>query len=460
MNTPNLVLILIDDLGWRDLGCTGSDFYETPHIDALAAQGVWFTDAYAASSVCSPSRASMLTGKHPTRVGITDWIGGHGVGALADVPYLHALPENEYSVARALRDAGYRTWHVGKWHLGDGRSAPTRHGFDLNIGGSHVGHPPSYFSPYGLGGLTDGPAGEYLTDRLTDEAIALIESADDRPFFLNLWHYAVHTPIQSPPALIDKYEAKLNGRDVAGDIVEGEEMTAWHLRGRRVRRRIAQSDTGYAAMIENLDDNIGRLMDALRRTGKADDTIIVFTSDNGGLSTAEGSPTCNLPLREGKGWIHDGGTRVPLIVVDPRVEGSGRTSDAITSTPDIYPTLLELAGLDALPAQHIDGTSLARVVRDEPGHVAPPVYWHYPHYANQGGKPTVAVRHGALKLVRDLETGVQRLFDIAADPGETTDLAASGPDSVAELAAGLDAWLLDVGAILPRRNPYPAPFAD
>lgn len=456
--TPNLIVILVDDLGWTDLACYGSDFYETPHLDALAAGGARFTQAYAAAPVCSPSRAALMTGKWPARVGVTNFIGGHAVGRLADVPYFHGLPRNEHSLARALADGGYATWHVGKWHLGDRLTSPEAHGFEINVGGCGLGHPPSYFSPYGIPALTDGPDGEYLTDRLTDEAVGLIDEHDQqRPFFLNLWHYTVHTPIQAPQPLIDKYRAKAArlGLDTEA-IVEGEPMPAWHLDGVRVRRRTRHSDPGYAAMIETLDDSVGAIVDALRRTGQLDRTVIVFTSDNGGLATAEGSPTCNAPLAEGKGWMEDGGLRVPLIVSGPGIEPL--ETDALTSTPDLYPTLLGLAGVEP-PAWHrADGVDLLPAAYGEPFDRGP-VFWHYPHYSNQGGTPGAAVRDGRWKLIRWYEDGRRSLYDLTTDLGEQDDRAAAEPEVADRLAGLLDDWLVEVGALVPAANPAVSPPA-
>ncbi|WDR05201.1 sulfatase [Devosia rhodophyticola] len=451
---PNIVMLLIDDLGWRDLGCYGSSFYETPNLDALAASGTQFKQAYASAPVCSPSRASMMSGKYPARVGITQYIGGHSVGELRDVPYFYGLPENEYSLARALGAGGYQTWHVGKWHLGDERLWPENHGFDVNIGGCARGAPLTYFSPYNLPTLTDGPEGEYLTDRLTDEAIGLVEQAGDQPFFLNFWHYGVHTPIEAPAELVAKYERKAEamGLDVNA-IEQGEPMTAWHLEGTHVQRRTVQSNPTYAAMMENLDTNIGRLVGALRRTGKLDNTLIIFTSDNGGLSTAEGSPTCNLPLAEGKGWMQDGGVRVPFIACWPG-HVPPRTSDLVFTTPDIYPTLLGLAGIDKIPSQHVDGVDLWPQwsgATEETGRG--PVYWHYPHYSNQGGTPGAAVRVGDFKLIRWFEDGRQALYNLADDIAEAHDLSKQEPARVAALSALLDGWSDDVMAAIPTVNP-------
>ena len=460
---PNIVLILIDDMGWTDLGCYGSSFYETPRIDALAAQGALFTDAYAAAPVCTPTRASLMTGKYPARVGITQFIGpgGHGVGRLLDVPQYAMLPTSERSLARALRDGGYQTWHVGKWHLGPRRTWPDQHGFDVNVGGCEWGHPHSYVSPYDCPTLEDGPDGEYLTDRLTDEAIALMESAGDRPFFLNLWHYAVHIPIDAPAELVAKYRRKAAdlGLDTVDPFEPGERLPAWHLRHARAMRRTVQSDPDYAAMVENLDTNVGRLLDALDRLGLAGDTLVVFTSDNGGLATAEGSPTSNLPLSEGKGWTDEGGIREPLIVRWPgQVAPGTRIAEPMTS-PDVYPTFLAAAGLDPDPQQHVDGRDLGPLLRGEPFERGP-VFWHYPHYSNQGGEPSAAVRDGRWKLVHDFASDVDELYDLQEDIGEHRDLAHALPAQRDRLRRLLDAWLVEIEAAIPRPNPHPEPWPD
>jgi arylsulfatase A-like enzyme len=458
---PNIVFILIDDLGWVDLGCYGSTFHETPNLDRLAADGALFTDAYAASPVCSPTRASLLSGKYPSTVGVTQYIGGHGVGRLADVPYFGFLPTQEFSLARALRAGGYRTWHIGKWHLGPRRCWPDQHGFDVNIGGCEWGHPKSYTSPYACPTLEDGPDGEYLTDRLTEEAIRLIETADERPFFLNLWHYAVHIPIVSPPKLVEKYRRKAAelGLDTVDPFKIGEPFGAWHQRSARVTRRTIQSDPAYAAMIENLDTNVGRLLDALDRAGRADDTIVIFTSDNGGLSTAEGSPTSNAPLSEGKGWMAEGGVREPFIVRWPGVVAPGiRVGDPITS-PDLYPTLLSVAGLEPRPEQHVDGVDVTPLLRGEIVERRP-LYFHYPHYSNQGGRPASAIRNGRWKLTHHWEKGVSQLYDLEADLGEEHDLAESEPDVARRLEADLLRWVDESPALVPPPNPVTEPYED
>ncbi|GAA2759489.1 sulfatase [Actinopolymorpha rutila] len=461
---PNIVFVLIDDLGWADLGCYGSTFYETPHLDRLAAAGARFTNAYAAAPVCSPTRASIMTGKYPARVGVTQWIGGHAVGRLRDVPYFHELPLDEYSLARALRDGGsYQTWHVGKWHLGERRTWPDRHGFDVNVAGCQLGHPPSYMSPYGIPAIEDGPPGEYLTDRLTDEAVALVENAGDQPFFLNLWHYAVHTPIQAPEQLVRKYEEKARalGLDQVDAIKTGEPMPTWHQRHEYVQRRVVQSDPGYAAMIENLDTNIGRLLDALDRTGKADNTIVIFTSDNGGLSSCAGSPTCNAPLAEGKGWMYDGGLRVPLLIRWPGVVDPNTTLPDVVTSPDFYPTLLEAAAVLPIPqapysrAGEADGHTFLPLLMSGQSQ-SRPIFWHYPHYGNQGGTPGAAVREGDWKLVRFFEDNHVELYNLAEDISETRDLAGTNPATAARLDATLEHWLREVEARIPAPNPVSA----
>lgn len=453
---PNILLILIDDMGWRDLTCYGSSFYETPHLDRLAARGMRFTDAYAACPVCSPTRASILTGKYPARLGTTQWFGGSDCGKLLSAPYVDHLPLEETSLATALRDGGYQTWHVGKWHLGGEAYYPQHHGFDANIGGCHWGSPKrGYFSPYGLPTLTDGPEGEYLTDRLTDEAIGLVSSAGDRPFFLNYWAYAVHNPIQVPQALIEKYRRKAAdlGLDQRDPMEPGEPFPCEHKKDKRVERRRFQSNPAYAAMVENLDSNLGRLLGALEAAGKADDTLVIFTSDNGGLSTAEGSPTCNAPLCEGKGWMYEGGTREPLIVSWPGVIEPGATCETPVTSTDFYPTVLEAAGLAPLPDQHRDGESLMPLLRGGDQLDRRAIYWHYPHYGNQGGTPGSSIRAGDEKLIEFFETGGVELYNLRDDIAESHNLAPDHPARAAELKALLADWRTSVEARLPTPNP-------
>lgn len=453
---PNVVFILADDLGQRDLGVYGSTFHETPHLDRLAARGVRFTSAYAAANVCSPTRASLLTGRYPARLGITDWLPGRTAQPnerlLRPDLALH-LGSDDRTFAEIFRAAGYRTAFVGKWHLGDTPDHfPESHGFDLNIGGSGKGHPPSYFSPHRLPNFPDGPFGEHLDERLTREAIAFMRSATAtaQPFLLYLSHYAVHTPLQAKPEVIAKYAAKLAALPPAGpDFATGAPDG---------RVRIRQNHPTYAAMVESLDQSVGAIVAALEELGISENTVVVFTSDNGGLSTAEGSPTSNLPLRAGKGWAYEGGVREPLLIAWPGRIPAGAVTDAVVTSPDFFPTLLELTGQPPQPAAHLDGKSFAPVLFDPA--TAPParaIYWHYPHYSNQRGRPHSAIRHAHWKLIEWLEDGRVELFDLAADLGETRDLAAAQPERTARLLADLHAWRQQVGARLPTPNPAYSP---
>jgi arylsulfatase A-like enzyme len=463
MTPPNILLILMDDMGWRDLACTGSPFYETPHLDRLCADAVRFTQAYAACPVCSPTRAAILTGKYPARLGLTDWIGGESRGRVISAPYIRHLPLAEFNLAHALRAGGYATWHVGKWHLGEAPFWPEQQGFEINIAGNQRGAPyKGYFAPWSLENLPDGPDGEYLTDRLTDEAIRLLRQREvARPFFLNLWHYAVHTPIQAPAELVEKYRAKAHalGLDALPTFEEGGAFPCEHKRDQRIRRRLLQSDPTYAALIENLDTNIGRLLAALDELGLADNTVVIFTSDNGGLATSEGSPTCNAPLAEGKGWMYEGGTREPLFVRWPGVTRAGAVCEAPVTSTDLYPTILEMAGLPPRPRQHVDGVSLAPVLRDPAAALGrEAIYWHYPHYGNQGGTPGSSVRAGDWKLIVFLEDDHAELYNLRDDEGETRDLVCAEPARVAHLRGLLAAWRQAVAANMPTPNPDYAPW--
>lgn len=453
-------MILIDDMGWKDLSACGSTFYESPNIDALMQSGMSFDNAYASCPVCSPSRASILTGKYPATVGVTDWIDTSGEchpvkGYLIDAPYIKHLPKEEYNIARCFKDNGYNTFHVGKWHLGTEEYYPQHQGFDVNIAGCHLGHPHhGYFSPYMIENLEDGPDGEYLTDRLTDEAIKLIEKSGDTPFFMNLWHYTVHMPAQAKEEDIRYFEDKARRMhlDKVNPFVEGENYPIEIKRNMKVRRRVIQSDAVYAAMIKNLDWNIGRLIQALKDLGKLDDTIIVFTSDNGGLATAEGSPTCNFPAREGKGWMYEGGTRVPLSISYPAIVRKNTHTQVVTTSPDLYPTLLEMAGLHLQPQQHVDGISLLPALSEKDMEQRP-VFWHYPHYGNQGGTPGSSVRYGKWKLIEFFEDMHTELYDLENDPSEARNLAEINPDKRDELRQLLHNWRESICAKIPKRNP-------
>lgn len=444
---PNVIFILMDDLGWTDLTCYGSSFYETPNLDRLAAQGMRFTSAYAACNVCSPTRASIMTGKYPARLGLTDWIPGRSDNPQQKlnrpVP-LDRLPLAELTLAEAFKQGGYTTAFIGKWHLGGEGFLPQDQGFDLNIGGNSRGSPPSYFPPYNLPGLPDGPKEEYLTDRLTDEALKFMAREQSRPFLLYLSHYAVHNPQQAKPGLVEKYRAKLARRTPAA----GPELRP---EGDRQNRQV-QNQPVYAAMVESMDDSVGRIMRQLAALGLERNTVVVFTSDNGGLSTSEGLPTSNLPLRAGKGWHYEGGVREPAIVSWPGVTQPGSTCDAPLISTDYYPTLLEITGLPARPQQHVDGVSFVPLLK---GGTRPerPLFWHYPHYSNQGGRPGGAVRLGSYKLIEWFEDIRVELFDVTKDIGEQRDLAATMPQKVAELRGLLHRWRATVGARMPVPNP-------
>lgn len=453
---PNVVFILADDLGQRDLGAYGSTFHETPQLDRLAAQGMRFDQAYAACSVCSPTRASLLTGRYPARLGITDWLPGRTSkpDEKLRAPALpEALPPDTITFAHAFRAAGYRTAFVGKWHLGDApEQLPERFGFDVNIGGSGRGSPPAFFSPYRLPNLTDGPPGEHLDDRLTNEAIHFIGRAvaEKKPFLVYLSHYAVHNPLQAKPELIQKFTAK------RAALASTEPEFATGAPDGRVRVR--QTHPTYAAMVANLDASVGTLRAALERLGVAENTIIIFTSDNGGLSTAEGHPTANTPLRTGKGWPYEGGVREPFLVAWPGQIAPGRVSAEPITSPDLFPTLLELAGLPTDRTAPIDGVSFASLLLGRASTLPErPLFWHYPHYSNQRGRPNSAVRLGRWKLIEWLEDGRTELFDLSTDLGEQHDLAAAQPAITADLLRQLHAWRESVGAKMPTPNPLHQP---
>jgi len=465
---PNILFILIDDMGWRDLSCYGSTFYETPNIDKLSIEGMKFTDAYAACPVCSPTRASILSGKYPANVGVTDWIDHNKNyhpcrGKLIDAPYIDHLPLNEKSLARALKESGYLTWHIGKWHLGNEPYYPDKHGFDVNIGGCYMGSPAKegYFSPWNIPTLENGPEGEYLTDRLTDEAIRLIEAHahEGHPFFLNMWYYSVHIPIQAKEDKIKKYQEKRFRLELkeGDEFQEGDFFPAEHKKDLKIKRRLIQADPAYAAMIESLDENIGRLLDTLQKNGLDENTIVIFTSDNGGLSTAEGSPTCNSPLNEGKGWMYEGGVREPLLIKWPKVIKGGSECSAYVTSPDFYPTLLEAAKLDFIPEQHEDGMSFMPLLQGNVDFDRGAVYWHYPHYGNQGSTPGSSIRLGDFKLIEFFEDERVELYNLRDDIEEKKDLSEELPDMVKEMKRMLTQWRKKIEAKLPKINSDYAP---
>jgi arylsulfatase A-like enzyme len=435
-NKPNIIIFLVDDMGWKDAGCYGSSFYKTPQIDRLAAQGMRFTDAYAAGPVCSPTRACILTGKHPARLQLTDWLPGRQdrpSQKLLKPEIQEHLPLEEVTLAEALKPAGYVSASIGKWHLGGKGYLPQDQGFDLNVAGDSSGSPLTYFAPFRSGlhvmaGLEQSRAGEYLTDRLTEEAEKFIESNQHRPFFLYLAHYAVHIPLKAKEQMIRKYEA--------------------------MEKSGPQTNAIYAAMMESVDESVGRILSKLETLHLSDRTIIFFTSDNGGLSVKEGPDTpstSNDPLRDGKGYLYEGGIRVPLIVRWPGVIAPGRVEHAPVSSVDFFPTLLEMAGVAGRP--DLDGVSLGPLLRGAGSVKRDALYWHYPHYSNQGGKPCGAIREGNWKLVQFFEDGRLELYNLAADLSERQNLAQDRPELASQLRDKLKAWRRAQQAQMMEPNP-------
>jgi arylsulfatase A-like enzyme len=422
-----VVLILADDLGWTDLGCFGSDFYETPHIDRLAKEGMKFTQNYSACTVCSPSRSALLTGKYPARLHVTDWIPGQ----MPDNPKLLVpdwtkfLPLTETTIANVLKSAGYATASIGKWHLGGEEYYPEKHGFELNIAGTDKPNPSTYIAPWKIATLTEGKDGEYLTDRLGEEAVKFIERSKDQPFFLYLPHFAVHTPIQGRPDLVEKYR-------------------------RKPKAGLTHTNVQYAAMVEAMDATVGHIRAKLEELKLADRTIVIFVSDNGGRVPT----TSNKPLRVGKGSAYEGGVRVPLIVHWPGVTKPGSVSEVPVITMDLYPTVLEMCGLPL--TSKVDGLSLAPLLRGGERLERDAIFWHYPHHQHYqlgGSMPYSAVRSGDFRLIEFLDDNHVELYNLREDIGEQHDLAASQPAKTEELRARLHAWRKEVGAQMPAPNP-------
>jgi arylsulfatase A-like enzyme len=451
---PNIVFILVDDLGWKDLGCYGSEFYDTPNLDDLAKRSVRFTDAYSASPVCSPTRAAIMTGKHPARVNITDWIPGMPISRARDPKLIppediHNLPLEEFTIAEAFKERGYKTFFAGKWHLGESEAFwPENQGFEINKGGTNWGAPRSsggakgYYSPYNNPRLENGPDGEYLTDRLTEESIHFIESAGDAPFFLYLAFYTVHAPIMGCDKYDETYERKSSQLQNMGEMITKEEHDT--------QTRINQSNPKYAAMVRSMDANVGRLLEKLEEKGLTEHTIIVFTSDNGGLTSIPGGgPTAVVPLRAGKGWCYEGGIRVPLLISYPGMQHAGEICDAPATSMDYYPTLLELAGMDPDPAQHIDGHSIVPYLEDPQREAKRTLVWHFPHYHGSAWRPGSAIRDGNWKLIEFYEDNLVELYDLENDLEERTDLAEAFPDIANKLRARLHEMLDDMGAHYP-----------
>ncbi len=470
---PNIIFILVDDMGWKDIGADGSTFYETPNIDKLASQGMRFTDAYASSNVCSPSRSSIMTGQYPVHTGITDWIPGSQAKGprptwkLLPKEFTFNLPDSDKTIAQALKDHGYATSYAGKWHLGlDPGHWPKAQGFDHNYGGWAAGNPWSYgmggyFSPYHNPKLSDGPKGEFLTDRLTSETIKFIkkQAKKGQPFFADLSFYAVHERIQSKKKYIEKFKQKAHrlGLDTLKQVIV--DSSASH-RGWKpiMTERIVQDNPVYAGLIYSVDENVGRIMAALKKLGIADNTVVVFTSDNGGLSTSEGMPTTNNPLRYGKGWNYEGGIRVPLIIKWPGGTKPGSVTHFPVINTDFYPTFLQMAGLPPMPEQAIDGVSLVPLLKGKPSIDQPRLYWHYPHYSNQRGTPSSAMRERDWKLVQFYDDNHVELYNLRTDLGEHHDLAGAFPKKTAKMLHQLNQWKRKTHAKIPSINPFYNPL--
>ncbi|MCP4374779.1 MAG: sulfatase [bacterium] len=443
---PNVVLILVDDLGWTDVGCFGSKYYETPNIDRLAAGGMKFTNGYAACAVCSPTRAAVMTGRYPARLGITDWIrsrfqggkipankknpsGYTGGGSVLCPRNALWMESEEITIAEALKPAGYVSCHIGKWHLGADDWYPERQGFDQNIGGCDYGQPPSYFDPYKNNRLADIPTlkprkkGEYLTDREGDEAVNFIRTNKDKPFFLYLANYAVHTPIQGKKDLIAKYKAKT---------------------------RTNQKNPTYAAMVESVDDSVGKVMAILDELKLTDNTLVIFSSDNGGLS----GPTNNKPLRAGKGYPYEGGIRVPYIFRWPGAIKPGSVCETPVISVDFFPTICNAAGVSLPDGRDIDGEDITGLLTQSGRLKRKAIYWHFPHYRHRDVPPYSIIREGDWKLLKRYAGKPEfELFNLAKDLSETKDLAPDMPEKVKDLDVKLIAALKKQGAKIPRVNP-------
>ncbi len=450
---PNIVFILADDLGYKDLGCYGSTFYDTPNIDALAKQGALFTDGYAACPVCSPTRASLMSGQYQQRTGVTDWVGSpqpdkwkRNTKSLP-APYTEELPLDTVTMGEMLKSVGYTTGYFGKWHLGPEGYWPENQGFDVNKGGWSKGQPNGpghYFSPYGNPRLPDGPAGELLPDRLSSEACKFIEDNRDKPFLAYLAFYEVHGPLMTTEALEAKYKKRVADRGLKTKWGKEHDID--------IDVRESQDHPVYAGMVNSMDTAAGKVLAKLKELGLDKNTIVVFTSDNGGVATSEGWPTSNQPLRGGKGWLYEGGIREPLLVRWPGVTKPGSVVTVPVVSPDFYKTFMDMAGAKAPANQPLDGIDLKPILQRK--RVAErPLFWEYPHYGNQGGAPGAVVRLGNWKLINWFDDNKIELFNLSKDIGEKNNLAAQQPERVKRMLALLSDWKKRVGAKDATPNP-------
>jgi arylsulfatase A-like enzyme len=449
----NFLFFLVDDLGYMDVGANNPKcFYDTPNVDRLAQSGVRFTNGYAACPVCSPTRLSIMTGKYPSRTDATNWFSGKRAERFAPAPLHDRMDLAEVTLAEALRGHGYATFFAGKWHLGPTEEFwPEHQGFDVNKGGWKRGGPygpGKYFVPYGNPRLKDGPPGEHLPDRLARETCRFIAAHKEGPFLAYLSFYSVHTPLIAREDLKEKYQAKAERLGVLDKPQFAEEEQNF-LAKRPRTVRIVQSHATYSAMVEAMDQAVGRVLDQLDQLGLTQKTVVFFMSDNGGLSTSEGSPTSNLPLRGGKGWLYEGGIREPLLIRWPGVTRPGTTCDVPVISTDFYPTMLAMAGLPLEPQQHKDGISLVPLLKGQL-HAQTldreALYWHYPHYGNQGGFPGGAIRMGDWKMIERFEDGRVHLYHLSEDLGEQHDVAQSYPQRVDAMRKKLHAWYEEVDA--------------
>ena len=451
---PTIIFVLVDDLGYKDLGFTGSVFYETPNLDGLAAKGMVFTQGYAASRVCSPSRASITTGKFTARHGITDWIGAktdtnwrklNREDKMLPANYVYSLPKDNITIAEAMKSNGYKTFFAGKWHLGDEGSYPEDHGFEINKGGWEKGSPAGgYFSPFKNPKLEDKKNGENLSMRLGNETANFIKKNKEKPFFAFLSFYAVHGPIQTNQEKWKKYRDKAEsmGIEESGFIME-----------RKLPIRQTQDNLIYGGLVETMDDAVGVVLNTLNELGLEKNTMVIFTSDNGGVASGDSFSTSNLPLRGGKGYQWEGGIREPYIIYVPWANSNGKTNDYPVTGADFFPTILDYAHIDLLPQQHKDGISLKPIIQTGTKLPERSLYWHYPHYGNQGGDPSSIIRNGDWKLIQYYEDNKNELYNLKADPYEKNNLTETYPELSLDLYHNLKNWLESVDAKYPQSDP-------
>jgi arylsulfatase A-like enzyme len=484
----NVLFFLVDDLGWSDIGCYGSEFYETPNIDQLGKEGVRFTNAYAACHVSSPTRASIITGRYPASINLTDWLPGRlnfPFQKLLNVPVDQHLPYGIATLPKVLKSNGYKTVIFGKWHLGEDSASTVLQGFDLHVPDDwNKGWPNTgYYSPFGMRELDGGQKSEYLTDRLTDEALKYIDDNSESPFFLYMSHFAVHDPIQGRPDLVEKYRKKLEAKSSEGIppyILEGnpdskntEEVTKHNgfriFEDQTVYIKQRQDNIQFAAMVESMDGSLGRIIEKLKEKGIDDRTIIIFYSDNGGMSAANfydpetliaedkldaAFSTSNLPLRAGKGWLYEGGIRVPLIIKLPGKNFKSAVCDVPVTSPDLFPTILDLLGIASPAGTLFDGISIRPLLEGKNTIDRDAIFWHFPHYSNHGMQsPGGAIRSGDYKLLEYFENNTVQLFNLKEDSGEKHDLSSEEPERAKMLLQKLHQWRKSINAKMMAPNP-------